>query len=484
MNADGATAGWEPQATLGRGGELDGRYALDVWRAGELGVAAQQGKGTVTFASIGQPWLKEAVKAWSRQRLATGSAFNTVAAGVVAFKRFSGFLASCDPPVRRPEELDRPVIVTYLTWIATTNLAEPTKTASRVFLRAFLDENRRYGWLKGIPANSVVYPDELLAQRRYLPRFVPEFVMRQLESEANLARLRPSYRHLVVLMTETGLRAGDACSLTFEPLITDSSGWPCLRFNSWKMRAEQLVPLSVKAVDTIRAQQRHVEETSCGGSPWLFPARRDPRRPLSYGTFHGVFTDWQTDIGLQDEAGRSVRVTLHQLRHTMGTRLVNQGVPQHVIQRLGHVSPEMTAVYAHLHDSTIRKEFERYCQSRVDIEGQLLGFDPDAPTADAEWVKHNLARVADALPNGYCGRPPQQDCPHPNACLTCPDFQTTVQFLPIHHQQAENTRLLIAEADAAGRQRLAANHRRVLNNLEKIIPALEGLQRKEINGDG
>jgi hypothetical protein len=23
----------------------------------------------------------------------------------------------------------------------------------------------------------------------------------------------------------------------------------------------------------------------------------------------------------------------------------------------------------------------------------------------------------DTLPNGYCGRPPQQDCPHPNACL-------------------------------------------------------------------
>ena len=42
----------------------------------------------------------------------------------------------------------------------------------------------------------------------------------------------------------------------------------------------------------------------------------------------------------------------------------------------------------------------------------------DALTADAEWVKHNLARAADTLPNGYCGRPPQQECPHPNACGT------------------------------------------------------------------
>jgi hypothetical protein len=54
----------------------------------------------------------------------------------------------------------------------------------------------------------------------------------------------------------------------------------------------------------------------------------------------------------------------------------------------------------------------------VNITGQRIGYDPDAPTASAEWVKHNLNRVRDSLPNGYCGRPAQQDCPHPNAPLT------------------------------------------------------------------
>ena len=48
-----------------------------------------------------------------------------------------------------------------------------------------------------------------------------------------------------------------------------------------------------------------------------------------------------------------------------------------MIQRLlCHASPEMTNFYAYLHDTTIRAEFERYCQTRVDIEGKLLGFDP------------------------------------------------------------------------------------------------------------
>ena len=91
--------------------------------------------------------------------------------------------------------------------------------------------------------------------------------------------------------------------------------------------------------------------------------------------------------------------------------MINAGVPQHVIQRmLGHVTPQMTARYATLHDTTVRAAFDYYQLRRVDITGRRLDFDPDGPTAEAEWVKHNLSRVAASLPNGYCGRPPQQDC--------------------------------------------------------------------------
>jgi len=459
------------------GDALERLYAADAWRAGELGVRAARGRDTVSFTRIGPRWLREAVKRWSRQRLATGCAFNTIRAGALAFRRFSAFLADCSPPAQRPEEIDRALIVSYLAWLAPQPLAESTKALSRVLLRAFLEDNRRHRWAGTIPAEAVIYPDELSARRTSLPRFIPEFVMGQLESETSLARLQPPYRHLVVLITETGLRAGDACALPFDPIVTDSAGWPCLRFHSSKMRAEHLLPLSARAVEAVRSQQAHLTQACPDGLRWLFPSRSDPRSPVPYDTLRAAFAAWQQRIGLHDESSRPVGVHLHQLRHTLGTRLINSGVPQHVIQRLlGHASPAMTAVYAQLHDSTIRTEFERYCQTRVDVEGRMLGFDPAAVTADAEWVKHRLSQAADTLPNGYCGRPPQQDCPHPNACLTCPDFQTTAEFLPVHRQQAQLTRELLATAEAAGRQRLAANHRKVLVSLDKITASLEALR--------
>ncbi len=164
--------------------------------------------------------------------------------------------------------------------------------------------------------------------------------------------------------------------------------------------------------------------------------------------------------------------------------MINQGVPQHVVQKLlGHASPQMTARYATIHDTTVRAAFDDYQRRRVDIAGQRLDFDPDAPAADAEWIKHNLARVQASLPNGYCGRPPQQDCPHPNACLTCPDFQTTPQFLQIHRRQRDETIELLTAAEQAGNTRVADNHRKVTTNLDRVIAALEAIDAEEVDRD-
>ena len=73
--------------------------------------------------------------------------------------------------------------------------------------------------------------------------------------------------------------------------------------------------------------------------------------------------------------------------------------------------------------------------------------------------------------------------PHPNACLTCPDFQTTPEFLDTHRRQATVNLRLITRAEANGQTRLAANLRQVQDNLERIIPALEALPACQEPGD-
>jgi integrase len=467
---------------------LEDKWAADHWHAASLGIPARRGRGAASFDGITQLWLREAVKRWSRFRLATGCAMSTISAGALALSRFSRFLDQAHPEVVDPARITRAVLEDYLAWLLQHRYSSSTRALTCSMLRVFFDACHRHEWLAGLAPGATIYVEELPFHHDDLARFIPEFVMAQIESEAALAQMRPTTaRNLLVLIIETGLRKGDACNLAFNPVINDSTGWPCLRFDATKVRAEQLVPLSATAAQTITAQQDHVRHLWPAGSPWLFPGivdNADGSKPYAPTVFGTQLRHWCDKIALHDEAGQPLRVTAHQFRHTFGTRLINSGVPQHIVQRLlGHASPNMTGHYARIHDTTIREAFDAYQATRVNIGGEPVVYDSDAPTADAEWVKQNLNRVRDSLPNGYCARPAQQDCPHPNACLTCPDFQTTVEFLDIHRSQAATNRRLIAQAEGRGQTRLAENLSHVQANLERIIPALEALRHHSPGDD-
>jgi hypothetical protein len=161
-----------------------------------------------------------------------------------------------------------------------------------------------------------------------------------------------------------------------------------------------------------------------------------------------------------------------QVQITAGTRLINRDVPQEVVRRiLDHDSPQMTAHYARLHDTTVRRHWE--AARKVDIAGALVAIDPAGPLAEAAWAKQRLGRATQALPNGFCGLPVQKTCPHANACLTCPMFVTTAEFLPQHRTHRGQIIELITAAQARGQTRLAEMNQQVLGNLDRIIDTLD-----------
>ncbi|MGA7688094.1 MAG: phage integrase N-terminal SAM-like domain-containing protein, partial [Jiangellales bacterium] len=173
-----ATSGDALRLVDGVGDDLERRYAADAWRAAELGIPAARGRGGVNFTGIDPPWLREATKRWARHRLATGCAFGTIRTDAFAIQHFSAFLTEHDPPVLHPEQIDRGLLERYLAWLAPRQLADSTKAQVRSHLRILLQDNRRHGWIPTVPAEAVIYHDELSSGRRYsLPRFIPDYVM-------------------------------------------------------------------------------------------------------------------------------------------------------------------------------------------------------------------------------------------------------------------------------------------------------------------
>ncbi|MGW2911248.1 tyrosine-type recombinase/integrase [Streptomyces asoensis] len=166
-------------------------------------------------------------------------------------------------------------------------------------------------------------------------------------------------------------------------------------------------------------------------------------------------------------------------RHTLATRMINADVPQPVIQTLlDHMSPAMTAVYAKLHDKTLRRHWENAL--KVNHEGQKAEIAAGHPLAGAAWATMSLVRAKVTLPNGYCGAPVQTDCEYANPCLDCRFFITTGDFLQQHRQRRQETSELITQAEEAGLARVAEKNRRTLGKLDTIIRALKGAAGNQI----
>jgi hypothetical protein len=130
----------------------------------------------------------------------------------------------------------------------------------------------------------------------------------------------------------------------------------------------------------------------------------------------------------------------------------------------------MTAHYARITDQTVRRRWEQ--ATKVNINGEGVGIDPDGPLAQAQWTKTRFGMATQTLPHGYCGLPVQKQCPHANACLTCPVFLTGPEFLPELNEHRGRTLTLIDQAEAEGHARVAEMNKQVLANLDKMITGI------------
>ena len=200
-------------------------------------------------------------------------------------------------------------------------------------------------------------------------------------------------------------------------------------------------------------------------------------KPIRDREFGGYLHILAEVMDIRDASGKILTLgRTHAFRHTVGTSMANRGVPQHIIQRfLGHSSPAMTSVYCHIHDETLKREIEKFWEDGkvINIAGEIIeSKHSELDNSDLEWFKRNV--IAQALNNGYCARPiVKGSCPHANACLTCGDFRTTIEFLDQHKEQLEQTEKIISKALANGWQRQVEMNEQLKTNLKNIISSLE-----------
>lgn len=466
-------------------------WELDSWPFMELPNADLHSEqhGTIRFDRIGQPWLREAAKRWARARLLASTSPDTMRVYARDLSVFSGWMAERRPEVCSPALINRALLHDYLLWIRTGDRGTSIRRRYVCVLRQFLVEQCEDG-LVGLPAGAVVHRSEMPKHRDRPPRSLDRAVFDQFIDPANLALLgNEQQRTVILVLAHTGLRVSSVVTLARDAVEIGSDGHPYLRYLNVKLKREAMIPIGPVLTDQIRLQQRYLDDAyGPSGTQFLLPSPPEGHRGWTPGrgggdrhiakhTVNQIVAKYVRRAEIRGSDGQlATGVHPHLFRHHLGTSLVNDGIALPVIQKvLDHESTEMTARYAHVADKTVSTALDGW-HERVNVRGERIALPIDGPLAEAAWMKDRISRAKQALPNGYCGLPLVQSCPHPNACLSCDHFLTDPSYRHIHQDQLEQTKRLRADAEHAGQARrieLLAGDETALTRILVGLDALE-----------
>lgn len=237
-------------------------------------------------------------------------------------------------------------------FLANPAVARATAGRRAATLSRFFQWAIRAGHAQRNPLDLV----EPLVRERRLPRPVPAGDSRKDVAKAIAAAPQP-YRLIFTLLRETGMRVGEALGLNLGDVSLEP-GREGLRVREAKNKSERVVTLGPNATPkSLRGLRTHTRELA--GLPLTTPLFRSNRGTrVSYAAAQYQWAQRCARAGLVETDG-SLRYTLHQLRHTRGTELLEEGKPLEIVQRvLGHRDIRSTQGYADLSEAQVRAALE------------------------------------------------------------------------------------------------------------------------------
>jgi integrase/recombinase XerD len=160
-------------------------------------------------------------------------------------------------------------------------------------------------------------------------------VLSQQEIQAIFSATR-NLKHRVVLMTiySAGLRISEVVHLKVSDIDSQRM---TIRVQQGKGQKDRYTLLSQRTLEVLRAYWKEYRP-----SGWLFPGKPETE-PLSVSSVQRVFEKVLLRARIKKPA------SVHTLRHSFATHLLEAGTDLYHIQRLlGHTSPKTTAIYLHL----------------------------------------------------------------------------------------------------------------------------------------
>lgn len=206
--------------------------------------------------------------------------------------------------------------------------------------------NHVWAFMRFLVDKSIIRSEILKRKMRIK---VPESLPRAIDPE-DIRKLislikKPRDRALILLLLRTGMRIGELLNTKISDINLKEKSIDI--HEAQKNRTGRVVYYST---DASRALNKWLKKRN-PEQEYLFYGKSG--KPISYETARSTFLNYINQAGLADKG-----YTLHCLRHTFASELLNAGMHLECLQPLlGHKSIEVTRIYARLTDNTRREEY-------------------------------------------------------------------------------------------------------------------------------
>ena len=252
----------------------------------------------------------------------------TQSAYLRAVKKLTRFLA------RSPDTADAEDLRRFQLHLASSGTSHVTINATLTGLRFFFEMT--------LDRPEVMKRTRQVHPQRKLP------VVLSVEEVARLLAHAPGLKYQAALSVAygAGLRAGEVVAIKVSDIESERM---VIRVEQGKGGRDRYAMLSPRLLQLLRAwwRQAHSKGKMLPGG-WLFPGQ-NPVNPMSTRQLNRVCHT------ATEEAGLDKRVSMHTLRHSFATHLLESKVDIRVIQvLLGHAKLNTTALYSQVATRTLR----------------------------------------------------------------------------------------------------------------------------------
>ena len=269
---------------------------------------------------------------------------------ILAYRRdLDHLLAFAADEERAVETLDRHDLEAFVRRLMSSGLSPRSVARIVACVRGFYRFLVLDGHLAGSPADDVRAPRAWPS----LPKFLSVDEVDRLLEAPNVdtaAGLRD--RALLELLYATGMRVTELVTLRIDAVNLDAGFLTCVG----KGAKERIVPIGHVAVDWVN---RYL----ASGRPALLKHRESVQLFVNArgGASLSRIGFWKVIKKYGRQAGLTLNLSPHVLRHSFATHLLDRGADLRVIQTLlGHADLSTTQIYTHIHETRLKAVYDEF----------------------------------------------------------------------------------------------------------------------------